>query len=190
MENYLSLIAPLFLGVALSAASGFRIFIPLLISNIAIKFGVFSVANNFVWMGSNQATIVLAIATLLELGAYYIPVIDNLLDTIASPAAVVAGTLLTTSFLKIDDPVLQWGLGIIAGGGVAGTIQAGTSLLRLGSTKFTGGLGNSAFSTIENGASLFISLTSIWIPVLMGVLSILFVVWIINKFVKRFSIKK
>ena len=189
MENYLALIPALLLGVALSAASGFRIFIPLLVSNLATKFGFFSLASNFAWMGSTTTTIVLSVAVLAELAAYYVPVVDNLLDTIAAPVAVGAGTLLTTSFLKIDDPVLQWGLGLVAGGGVAGTIQAGTSLLRLGSTKFTGGLGNATFSTLENGISLFISLISVWLPVFMGVSALLFVVWLLRKLMRQFRKK-
>lgn len=189
MENYLALIPALLLGVALSAASGFRIFIPLLVSNLATKFGIFSLASNFAWMGSTTTTVVLSIAVLAELAAYYVPVVDNLLDSIAAPVAVGAGTLLTTSFLKIDDPVLQWGLGLVAGGGVAGTIQAGTSLLRLGSTKFTGGLGNATFATLENGISLFISLISVWLPVFMGISALLFVVWILRKLIRQFRKK-
>ena len=187
MENWLQWIPGLLLGVALSAGSGFRIFIPLLVSNLAAKFGLVSLSENFSWMASNQATMILVVATLAEIGGYYITFIDNILDSIALPASVVAGTLLTTQFLKIDDPVLQWGLGLLAGGGVAGTIQSGTTLLRLGSTKFTAGFGNPFFSTIENLLSAFISLISIWIPLLMGVLAVLFVVWILKKL---FSSKK
>lgn len=187
MENWLQWIPGLLLGVALSAGSGFRIFIPLLVSNLAAKFGLVSLSENFAWMASNKATMILVVATFAEIGGYYITFIDNILDSIALPASVVAGTLLTTQFLKIDDPVLQWGLGLLAGGGVAGTIQSGTTLLRLGSTKFTAGFGNPFFSTIENLLSAFISLISIWIPLLMGVLAVLFVVWILKKL---FSIKK
>jgi hypothetical protein len=80
---------------------------------------------------------------------------------------------------------LQWGLGILAGGSVAGTIQAGTSLIRLGSTKITGGLGNAFLSTFENLLSLAISLISIWIPLIMGVLAILLVFWLLKKLFRR-----
>jgi hypothetical protein len=187
MEGLVSWIPGVMLGVALSAGSGFRIFIPLLISNLAAKFGLVHVGENFGWMASNQATIILFVATLAEIGAYYITFIDNILDSIALPASVVAGTLLTTQFIQIDDPVLMWGLGLLAGGGVAGTIQAGTSLLRLGSSKFTGGIGNSFFSTFENLISAFISLMSIWLPLLMGIVAILFVIYI---FKKLLSLKK
>jgi hypothetical protein len=187
MEEWLSWLPGLLLGVALSAGSGFRVFIPLLVSNLAARFGLVSVSDNFGWMLSNTATFVLLVASVVEIASYYIAFIDNLLDGIALPASVVAGTLLTTQFLKIDDPTLQWGLGILAGGGVAGTIQAGTSLIRLGSTKFTGGFGNGFFSTFENFLSVAISLISLWIPLIMGVLAILLVFWILKKL---FSKKK
>ncbi len=186
MEEWITWIPRLLLGVALSAGSGFRVFVPLLVSNLAAKFGLVSVSDNFGWMISNTATFVLVVASVVEIAAYYIAFIDNLLDSIALPASVVAGTLLTTQFLKIDDPTLQWGLGILAGGGVAGTIQAGTSLIRLGSTKFTGGIGNGFFSTFENILSIGISLVSLWIPLLMGVLALLLVFWMLKKlFSKR-----
>jgi hypothetical protein len=187
MEEWLSWLPGLLLGVALSAGSGFRVFIPLLVSNLAARFGLVSVSDNFGWMLSNTATFVLLVASVVEIASYYIAFIDNLLDGIALPASVVAGTLLTTQFLKIDDPTLQWGLGILAGGGVAGTIQAGTSLIRLGSTKFTGGFGNGFFSTFENFISVAISLISLWIPLIMGVLAILLVFWMLKKL---FSKKK
>ncbi len=186
MEEWITWIPGLLLGVALSAGSGFRVFTPLLVSNLAAKFGLVSVSDNFGWMISNTATFVLIVASVVEIASYYIAFIDNLLDSIALPASVVAGTLLTTQFLKIDDPTLQWGLGILAGGGVAGTIQAGTSLIRLGSTKFTGGIGNSLFSTFENILAMGISLVSLWIPLIMGVLAILLVFWMLKKlFSKR-----
>jgi Domain of unknown function (DUF4126) len=186
MEDLVSWLPGLLLGVALSAGSGFRVFIPLLVSNLAAKFGLVSVSDNFEWMISNTATFVLIVASVVEIASYYIAIIDNLLDSIALPASVVAGTLLTTQFLKIDDPTLQWGLGILAGGGVAGTIQASTSLIRLGSTKFTGGIGNSFFSTFENILAVGISLVSLWIPLIMGVLAILLVFWMLKKlFSKR-----
>ena len=189
MENWISWIPGLMLGVALSAGSGFRIFIPLLTSNLAARFGWVDVSENFAWMASDTATIVLMVATLVEIAAYYIPFIDNLLDTIAMPSSVAAGTILTSQFLEINDPAIQWGLGLLAGGGVAGTVQAGTSLLRLGSTKFTAGLGNGVFSTFENIISSIISLIAVWLPIFMGILALLFVVWIIRK-ISKLGFKK
>ncbi|UBM58195.1 DUF4126 domain-containing protein [Marinilongibacter aquaticus] len=173
------------LGIALSAASGFRVFLPLLVANLAGKFGVFPVAENMAWLSDTPATVVLLIATLLELGAYYIPVLDNLLDTLAMPSAVVAGTLLTGTFLQIDDPMWKWGLALIAGGSVAGTFQAGTSLLRLGSTKFTGGLGNNILTSIENIFSATLSILAFLLPIFIGIIILYFVIWIWRRLYRR-----
>ena len=84
-----------------------------------------------------------------EVIAYYVPWADNLLDTIASPAAVVAGIVASASVLGEVPPALQWTFAAIAGGGVAGVVQAATVLLRGTSTATTGGLGNSVVSTTE-----------------------------------------
>lgn len=184
MESW---IPGLLLGVALSAGSGFRIFIPLLISNLAAKMGWVDLSGNFAWMASDSATVLLVAATIAETGAYYIPFIDNLLDTLALPASVLAGTLLTSQFLDIHDPVIHWGLALVAGGGVAGTVQAGTSLLRLGSSKFTAGTGNGIFSTIENVLSSLVSLLAVWLPIIMGVLTLIFVFWILKKLFRKAS---
>lgn len=187
--DLVQLMPSLLLGIALSAASGFRVFVPLLVTNLASKFGVLTLADNMHWLSETPASIVLAVAAVFELASYYVPVIDNMLDTIATPAAVIAGGLMTTSFLQIEDPVIQWGLGLIAGGGVAGTIQAGTSLLRLGSTKFTAGMGNSILTSIENFMSIFISLLSVWIPVFIGLLVLFSMIWVWRKLYARYQSK-
>jgi hypothetical protein len=176
MENVITWVPGLLLGVALSAGSGFRVFVPLLVSNLAAKFGLVTVSDNFGWMMSNTTTVVLVVACVIEIASYYFAFVDNLLDSIALPASVVAGTLLTTQFLKIDDPTLQWGLGLLAGGGVAGTIQAVTSFIRVG---------NSFFSTFENIVSIVISLMSLWIPIFMGILAIILVIWMLIKLVSK-----
>lgn len=177
-------------GIALSACSGFRIFVPMLIGNLATRFGILDLSQGFEWLGSPPATYILGAATIVEILTYYIPVIDNLLDTIAMPASFVAGTILTTSFLKIDSPELRWTLGIVAGGGMAGTIQAGTGLLRLASTKFTGGFGNAIIATIENFISIIFSALTLWIPVFIAILCLLLFIFLIRQIMKRFRKKK
>jgi Domain of unknown function (DUF4126) len=181
MELFISIC----LGVGLAACSGFRVFVPLLLSNIAIHFGLVSVANGFECMGSWTAFAVLASAATLELAGYYIPFVDNLLDTIAIPASVAAGTLLTTSFVQIDNPILHWGLGLMIGGGTAGFVQTSTSLLRLASTKLSGGLGNPVIATIENVVAVGLSLLTFWLPIVAISIVFLLVVWLIKKLITR-----
>lgn len=168
------------LGLGLSAATGFRIFIPALLANVAAMNDLISPGENFTWLASWPAFWVLATASVAEIAAYYVPFVDNILDTIAMPAAWIAGTLLTTSFVEIDNPILQWGLGIILGGGTAGAVQASTSMLRLASVGTTGGLANPVVSTGENIASFIVSAFAIFIPII-ALVTVIAIIWYIRK---------
>ncbi len=185
----MELLVSLCLGIGLSAATGFRIFVPALIANVAAMNGWITPSEGFAWLASWPAFLVLLTATAVEIAAYYIPFVDNMLDTAAIPASVIAGTLLTTSFVEIDNPVIQWVLGIIVGGGTAGVVQSGTGLLRLFSSKFTGGVGNPVVSTTENVAAFGISGLAVLVPVVATLLSIVLLVWIVRGF-KRFGGRK
>jgi Domain of unknown function (DUF4126) len=123
-----ALIASIFLGIGLSASAGFRVFIPLLVAAVAGKLGWIPLGAGFHWMSSYTAIACFATATIAEIAAYYIPVVDNFLDAITTPMAIGAGTLLATSVLPVDHELLKWVTGILIGGGGAGIIQAGTSL--------------------------------------------------------------
>ena len=107
-----------------------------------------------------------ATATVLEVGAYYVPWLDNLLDTIATPAAVTAGVITTAAVTPELSPLLRWTLAILAGGGTAGFVQAGTALLRLKSSTFTAGIGNPVLATGELVGSLALSVLALLVPLL------------------------
>ena len=153
-------------GIGLSAACGFRVFVPLLIMSIASLSGHLTLASNFQWIGTYPALIAFSVATAVEIGGYYIPWLDHLLDTIATPAAIVAGTIVTSSMLINMDPFLKWTLAVMAGGGVAGVVQSGTILTRAASTTTTGGLGNPLVATAELGLSIFTSILALVLPIL------------------------
>jgi len=173
------------IGVGLAACCGFRVFVPLLIASVATKLGFIGTMAGFEWLSDWPALIVLCVATIFEIGSYYIPWLDNFLDTLATPASIFAGTLISASFLHIDSPVIQWGLGLILGGGTAGIVQAGTSLLRLGSTATTGGVANPIVATGENVASVGLSLFSIFLPLIAIVIIGLVVLFIIGRLIAR-----
>jgi hypothetical protein len=159
-----------FVGIGLSATCGFRVFVPLLGLNIANHLGYLPLAHGFEWIGSWPATIAFGVATALEIGAYYIPWLDHLLDTLATPAAIAAGTIITASMLGELSPFLRWPLSIIAGGGVAGAVQGSSVFVRGTSTATTGGLGNPVVSTGELVASVVGTIVSIVLPILAIVL--------------------
>ena len=173
METTLVSIA---IGVGLAAACGFRIFVPLLIISGAARGGHLELADSFQWMGSTPALIAFASATALEIAAYYIPFFDNLLDTIATPSAVVAGIVASASQVTDIDPLLGWSVAIIGGGGAAGAVQGLTTVTRQISSMATAGFGNPVLSTAEAGASIVMTALSILVPLfaLFGVLVLLF----------------
>ena len=172
-------------GVGLAACCGFRIFVPLLIASAATKLGIVGTMSGFEWISGWPALAGLSVATAVELGAYYIPWLDNALDTIATPLSIAAGTLLSTSFLDIDTPILQWGLGLMLGGSSAGIVQVGTSLLRLGSTATTGGLGNPVVATGENIASLGLSILTVLLPLVAIIVVGVVVIFIISQLMTK-----
>ena len=147
------------IGIALSATCGFRIFVPLLAVCLATRAEgedaqpLVELADNFNWLASDSALIVFLVAAIFEIVGYYLPVIDNFLDTVATPASVLAGTLITAAFLTGMEPWMQWVLGLIAGGGMAGAVQSTTVVARAASTVTTGGLGNPIVASVETGYS-------------------------------------
>lgn len=154
------------IGIGLSAACGFRVFVPLLIMSIASYSGHLTLASSFQWIGSEPALIAFGLATALEIAGYYVPWIDNFLDTVATPAAVVAGTIVTASMVTDVSPFLRWTLAVIAGGGAAGLVQGATVLIRGASTAGTAGLANPIFATAELGGSIITSIVSMFAPIL------------------------
>jgi len=175
----------IFIGIGLSATCGFRIFVPLLGMSIAHHAGALSFAPGFDWIGSWPATIAFGIAMVIEIAAYYIPWLDNMLDTIATPAAIVAGTIATASMVGDVAPFLRWSLAIIAGGGVAGLIQGSSVLVRGASTASTAGLANPAVSTGELVASVTGTFISIAIPTIAFLMVVIIISWPLSRFFRK-----
>ncbi|MEO7300686.1 MAG: DUF4126 domain-containing protein [Verrucomicrobiota bacterium] len=177
MDPFLSVLA----GIGLSAACGFRIFVPMLVMSIAVKAGHLEMVSAFQWVGSDTALIAFAVATCLEIAAYYIPWFDHLMDTIATPTAIVAGTIVTASMVGGMSPFLKWTLAVIAGGGAAGLVQGATVVTRAASGATTGGLGNPIVATLELVGSIFMSVLAVLVPVAAVVLFILGVIFLWRK---------
>jgi hypothetical protein len=153
------------LGFGLSAACFFRVFVPLLVAGVASRAGYVTLSSGFDWIGSTPALTALAVATALEIIAYHVPWLDHLLDFAATPAAVVAGVAASASVLTVPDPWVRWSLAVIAGGGVAGSVQVLTVAARHLSTIGTGGLGNPVVAAFEATAAIVLSVMAVLAPV-------------------------
>jgi hypothetical protein len=174
------------MGIGLAAACGFRVFVPFLLLSIAALTGHVQLAKGFAWIGTYPALITFGVATAAEVAGYYVPWVDHLLDTMATPAAVVAGIVVTAAQLSNVDPFLQWTMAAIAGGSIAGVVQGGTVVTRAASTSTTAGLGNPLVATAELVMSFFISLLSLIVPVLAAILILFITFFLGRKLWKRF----
>lgn len=178
------------MGVSLAACSGFRIFLPLLITSISLKMGWVQIGSeNFKWLTHNSVLVALTFASIIEFLAYLIPWLDHALDSLAAPLSFVVGTLLASAVAQNLPPELRYGFALIAGGGTAGAVQATTSLLRIGSTKFSGGLFNPIFTKIETLIALAATILTLILPLLSFLLFILFF-YISFRFLRRMISRK
>lgn len=177
-------------GLGLSAACGFRVFVPLLVMSIAANAGHLHLASAFAWIGSPAALAAFSIATVLEVGAYYIPWLDHFLDTLATPCAVVAGTIVTASVVTGLSPFLKWTLAVMAGGGLAGGVQAATVLARGLSFAGTGGLANPLVATVELGGSLLASVAVVLAPIMAASLLLFVGAIVVYKWNRRRATKQ
>jgi hypothetical protein len=181
----MDLLLGILMGIGLSAACGFRVFLPMFIAGLAVSGGHAEVGAGFEWLGSDIALIMLGTASLLEVGAYYIPWLDHALDTVASPAAVVAGVVLTAGFLPETAPWIKWSLAVIVGGSITSTVQAATLVLRTTSTTLSGGLTNPVVSTGELGGSALASIGGLFAPVITAIILFILAVAVYQKWVKK-----
>lgn len=184
------LITAVAIGIGLAASAGFRVFVPMLVAAIAAKTGILPLNESFMWLSSWPSIAILGTATIVEILAYYIPVVDNLLDTIATPLAVVAGTLLLTSVLPTDSELMKWITGAAVGGGSAAVVQSGSALTRLTSTKLTAGVGNPVVATVENVAAAGTSILSLVIPFFILAIFLLLIILILISLRRRMRKKR
>ena len=175
--DVVQILLSLSLGLGLAAACGFRVFIPPLMMGVGSRLDLYKLEGSFVWVDDTWAIAIFAVATLLEIGGYFIPWIDNLLDTVATPAAIIGGVFVTSASLEGElDSSAQWTLSVIAGGSVSGVIQLGTVATRAISTGTTGGLANPIISLLEAVASILCILISLFLVAIIPIV-IIFLIW-------------
>ena len=169
------------IGVGLSAACGFRVFVPLLVMSIATMMGWFEPSKGFEWLALPSVCLALGVATVCEIAAYYIPWVDNALDTVATPAAMIAGTLTTMAVSSGEmSQFATWAAAIIVGGGTAGVVQMSTVAARGGSTATTGGLGNFVVATSEWIGAILLSVSAMLVPALVAIVVLIAVIWVVR----------
>ncbi|MFD1165388.1 DUF4126 domain-containing protein [Sphingobacterium daejeonense] len=188
MTDSLPYLVSLFIGIGLAAATGFRVFLPIFFLSLGTYLKIIPLDADYAWIGSLPAVIATGIATLTEIIAYYIPFVDNILDSITVPLATIAGSMLFASQFTEVNNWIQWSLAIIAGGGTAATISSVLAGTRAASSTTTAGVGNPVLSTVETIGSTIMSIFAIFIPVLSGIL-VLIMLYFAIKYGKKLYYK-
>lgn len=189
MNHILSLetLIEVLLGISLSVAAGFRVFVPLLVLSGASVLAHLNLPTDFDWLETPQALAVFAVASVLEIAGYYIPWLDHLLDLVSTPAAVIVGTVVAASLTPDINPIAQWTLAIVAGGGSAGLTKGVMNLLRLTSTAASGGLTNPILATVELVVAVTLSVLAVTLPLVAGVVILVLLVFAIQRIRTLFS---
>lgn len=174
-----SYILSAFIGIGLAAASGFRVFMPMFAVSLASYMHWINMPTNFEWLSGLPTLITTGIAMIVEIAAYYIPVVDNILDSFNVPLAAVAGTILFASQYTGMDTFPQWALALIAGGGTAAAISSGFAGTRAASTATTGGLGNSVVATTETAGAGIMSFLALVAPVIAFIAAVALIITVL-----------
>lgn len=180
MEAFQQYVIPSLLGIGLSAACGLRVFFPLFLVSLLGYVGKVNLNESFLWLTQLPAVITFGIASLLEIVAYFFPLVDHLLDAVTIPGSVISGVMVFASFFPESETLIRWVLAVIAGGGTAGLVSTLTSATRLKSTALTAGLGNPIIAIGETLGSIIISILTVLFPILVIGL-IIFLIYLVFK---------
>ena len=169
------------LGIGLAAATGFRVFLPLLVAGLAARAGwdaahrIFRLAPEHARAGRIEYCSRAGDPGLLH------PGVDHLLDVLAAPLAVIAGVVASASVM-VDMPAeVRWPIAVIAGGGVAALTKGAAAVVRAKSAALTGGLGNPVVSTAETAGAVTVSILALVAPLLCLVGVIAIAVWAVRR---------
>lgn len=157
----------------LSSAAGLNAYIPLLLTGLVARYtdlitlqGAFATLENPWVLGT------LAILLVVEILVDKVPAVDSLNDVVHTVIRPAAGAILfaaNAGQIGID-PTLSVVLGLL----IAGSIHATKTAARPVVTASTFGVGNAFVSTAEDAISLFTALIALFIPVLMAIVGLIF----------------
>ena len=171
-------------GIVLAASAGLRAFMPLLGAGLAGRFLDWPLSSGMAWLSSDIALIGLGVATVLELAADKVPVVDHLIDAMHTVVGPVAGVLVT--FTTLGAVPTPWALllGLALGAPVAGGVHAVAAATRLKSTVTSAGSLNPALSIAEDGLSVGAILVAVFLPILALLVAVI-VLLVVARVIRR-----
>ncbi len=120
-------IAAVIVGLLLSLSAGVRVTLPLLAVNLLAFYHEITLPGNLAWLGSEPTLIILSVACAAETLVHFVPAAGTWIKAMATPLAFVAGTLLMAVPLGDKNPLYQWTLAAVVGGGAATLTHLGVT---------------------------------------------------------------
>ncbi len=172
-------------GMGLSAAAGLNAYIPFLIVALVARFTDYIVLpSGYEWIESNWAIGIGAVLLATEVVLDKIPAVDTINDTIQTFIRPSVGGLIfaaSTAASEFDNsPWVEentW-FSVVLGVLVSGLVHAGKMAARPVVNAGTLGTGAPVVSTVEDGASIGLSLIAILTPVLV-IVALALLAWLL-----------
>ena len=166
------------LAYALTTTAGLRGFLTLVVASVAVHLGWIHPSSTFAWLGSDAATIVLAVFAVLEILADKFPGVDHAMQAVYFVARPVAAAILVGATVHPSNTAELYAM--MAAGGINALIVHGSaSTARVASTVSTAGLGNMALSFIEDAVTAGGLLLAFFKPILAAAIALAFVITIV-----------
>lgn len=160
-------VASIFSAFGLSAASGLNAYIPLLLVGLTARFtNWITLSAPFDLLTNDYVLAALTVLLALEFFADKIPLVDNANDVIQTFIRPAAGAFLFAAEANVITdihPAFAMILGLLVAFGVHATKAAARPVVAVA----TGGIGNPVVSTVEDVASVGLTLSAILAPILL-----------------------
>ena len=181
----LNILFALSAGVALAAATGLRAFLPLFVLGLAARLGWTAIRPAEQWLAGNLALIALGTATVLELLADKVPVIDHALDAMATIIRPAAAWLVSFGVLTPLGQEWAGALATLLAGGAFG-VHTLKAHVRVGSSITSVGVANPVLSAIEDVIAFLLTSAAIIAPI-VALLFLILLVWLATRIMRRIS---
>jgi len=124
-------IVAVMVGLLLALSAGVRVTLPLLAVSLLAHGHEITLPQNLAWLGSDSSLMLLGVAFVAETVIHFVPAVGTHLKALATPLSFVAGTLLMAVPLGDHNPMYQWTLSAVVGGGAATLTNLGVTGARV-----------------------------------------------------------
>ncbi|GAA3623864.1 hypothetical protein GCM10022200_02630 [Microbacterium awajiense] len=176
-------------GSGLATAAGLNAWMPLLVLGLADRLvPAIELPAAWAWLSSDVALWIIGALLVIEIVADKVPVVDTVNDavqTVIRPASggIAFGAGAGAETMRVEDPAALFADGswvpVAVGVGIALAVHIAKALFRPAANAATAGVAAPIVSTVEDAASLILSVLALVVPILAVLLIIAGVVTVV-----------